>query len=271
MESNIEQQAELVQEQGFAPTTDIDYKKLPSQGKNYPYNSTISVRPYSFGEVKRISDSQLSTSDKLATIVSGINTSFDKGSLTYADITYLGMVRKLNTIGTLKAKYPYNCPNCGSKQEHIFSQQDIEIADLDVEALPITIEMSDGNKYEFGPIDYKNMLSIDRGEFDRHIAGKSTLKDKMAVYALLCKNRPFPETYKFFSTTTKQDDHDVLNFIDDTLSHDIKPLTSKCSECRTEVFLPLRNAVDLVLPFRDNERSIRDRVSFGKGTVISRN
>jgi hypothetical protein len=96
------------------------------------------------------------------------------------------------------------------------------------------------------------------------------LTDKVAIYTLLCKNKAFAEAYKFFATTTNADDQEILEEIDKILSHDVKPLNAACGECKTEVVLPLKNAIDLVLPHRSEERSVRDRISFGKGTLISR-
>jgi len=268
--SNIEKQAEVVNNQGFIPTSKVEFEALPSKGKSYPHTASISLRPYSFGEVKRISDSKLSVGDKLATIVSGINTDFDKSKLTFADITYLGMIRKLNTLGTLSANYPFNCPKCGASNTKVFTQKDIEIEDLEVSELPLVVTMSNGESYEFGPIDYSDMLILDQGRYDKLTSTNNMLTDKVAVYTLLCKNKSFADAYKFFATTTNAEDQEILEEIDKMLNHDVKPLNANCGECKTAVVLPLKNAIDLVLPHRSEEGSIRNRISFGKGTVLSR-
>jgi hypothetical protein len=62
----------------------------------------------------------------------------------------------------------------------------------------------------------------------------------------------------------------IIDEVDRLVSHDIAPLHGTCSECKVEVRLPMKNAVDMVLPFRSEERSIRHRIHFGKGAVLSR-
>ena len=267
MENVIETQANNVNKSGFLPTKEVELNNLPSKGRGYNSNAKISIRPYSFGEVKRISDSKLSMNEKLQTIVSGVSTNFDKDKLTLSDVVYLGMIRKLNTLSTFTALYPYDCPNCGTHNDHKFTQNDIEIEDLEAEELPLSVTMSDGKIYEFEPITYKDMIDIGDGKYDKHVPSKNVLKDKVAIYALLCKNQKFEDSYYFFNYTMDQDDHDVLNEIDMMLSHDVKPLNSTCTNCKTQISLPLKNAIDMVLPFRENKRHVRDRISFGKRTI----
>jgi hypothetical protein len=270
MESQIEVQAKEVNNTGFIPTIEISLDKLPSKGRYYPMGSKISLRSYSFGEVKRISDSTLSLLDKLQTVVSGINTTFDKNLLTLSDITYLGVIRRLNTLGTMKFKYPYTCPKCGTENEKHFTQEDLIINDIEAPELPIRATLSDGKEYMFGPITLKDMRLIDSGELDKYIPSKNVFKDKVALYSLLVKNFDFKDVYSFFTATISEEDHEIIDEVDRLVSHDIAPLQSVCSECKTEVRLPMKNAVDMVLPFRSEERSIRHRIHFGKGTVLGR-
>jgi len=271
MESNIEKQAEEVDQRGFIPTSQIDYSTLPSGGKGYPSSTKISVRPYSFGEIKRIADSDLSMVDKLATIVSGVNTEFDKNKLTFSDLLYLGMIRKLNTIGTVKAVYPYTCPHCSERNEHVFTHKDLEIEDLKAQELPIRVNMSDGKEYKFMPIDLNDIRIMESGRYDKIIPAKNMLNDKVAIYALLCKNAKFEEFYNFLSGTTDYEDHEIMKEIDDLLSHDVKPLEASCKSCQKEVYLPIKNAIDLVLPFREEKGLVRSRISYGEGTQLNRN
>ena len=269
-ESNIEEQAKEVDKKGFVPTKEVDFNRLPSKGKNYPNGASITIRPYSFGEVKRISDSDLSMDEKVSTIISGVNTTFDKNRLTFSDILYLGMLRKLNTIGTLKAIYPFTCPECGENNEKIFSEKDLVIEDLPAEELPIRVTMSDGKEYKFGPIDLSNIRSISKGEFNKLIPARNMLKDKLSIYSLLCKNKKFEDIYMFLNSTTDPEDHEILDEVDKLLTHDVKPLDADCASCGYHVQLPVKNGIDLVLPFRKKKRPVRSRISFGEGTELSR-
>jgi hypothetical protein len=269
-ESNeIVMQADEVNKMGFLNTSNIEVKTLPSKGLAYPHDATISVRPYSFGEIKRLAESTLSLYDKLLTIASGVNTNFSKNSLTFSDVIYLGVIRKLNTLGTTKAIYPFTCPKCKTENKHIFDHSDLETDDIEASELPISAVMSDGKTYEFMPLNFNDAKAISEGSYNKLIGG-SMLKNKTAFNALLCKSVPFEQSYLFFNSTTDSIDHEILEEIDSLLAHDIKPLTGECSQCKTKIRLPLKNAVDMVLPFREQEESIRSRISFGKGTELSR-
>ena len=83
----------------------------------------------------------------------GIQCSFSKNDLTLSDAIYLGLMRKISTLGTEKLKLPYLCKNCRQKYTHVFKNQDLEFNDIDVSELPLRFELNSPNKsYELWPL-----------------------------------------------------------------------------------------------------------------------
>ena len=245
--------------------------KLPSRGLAYPLDAKISYLTYTFGEVKSASISNLNILSALERTLKGVKASFDVKKLTLLDALYIGVLRKTSSMGELRMSMPYACTECGKVSKAHFTHIDIDFQDIveDVTALPIVAKLG-GKECEFWPMTVGDYLDLNNGTFEKIINGKV---NKTSMYAIMVKNMTFEESYKHIYNLKDVNDMMLLEDIDKALLHDIKPLKAKCTnivkvkdvekECGTENLVKIEGREALIMPFREGERTIRDRVRFG--------
>jgi len=249
------------------PTVGLNIEKLPSRNLAYPKNCEISYTPYSLGEVKQISKSKnMSTKDRIHKIASGIIcTGHSVKDLTVPDLTYIGMLRQISTLGTPKVVLNYVCAKCGEKGRHIVDvQNDLEFDDLlikygDEASLPIEGEFSFG-VVQFRPLTVKQYLKmLQNGQEHDEIA-------KLANES----NLPFDEAVKKFSDTKNVTDMRLLDAIDRLLFHGLKPIRFECknkeedgSTCGNRIAIELDGGQALLLPFRESNDDIENLINIG--------
>lgn len=242
------------------PVINMDIKRLPSQGKVYPKDFVIQYRSYSFGEIQKVATSKLNERQVIELILSGVKTNLSKKLFTLNDVLFIGLLRKISSLGTAKVRVPFTNPVTKKVDYHLLSIDDIEFYDIQAPAIPATVTMSDGNDYEFGPMLVKDYLNLVK-------AGKD--KDPVAMYSAMCRNHPFNEVYSFFNNTQSREDGEILEEIDELFSHGIKPIEVKYTfekggqkvEKTLKIRLEERQA--LLLPFREEGKSVRDKIRFG--------
>ena len=242
------------------PSVNLVASKLPSQGKCYPDNFEATYRSYSFGEIKYASTSDLNEKQSLELVLKGVKTSMPKGDFTLSDVLFIGLLRKISSLGTAKVQVPYTHPQTKKTEYHIFSLDDIEFYDMEAPKLPVSVELSDGKTYSFMPLTVKSYLNLVK-------RGKAN--DVVALYAAMCINHDFNDSYNFFNNTTDREDGEILEEIDSLLSHGIKPLNVKYTvningkEVEKTLKLRVEGRQALLLPFREKGKSVRDRICFG--------
>jgi len=240
-------------------------KALPSKFILYPKDASIKYRPYSFGEIKSISQSKMTITEQLEKVLSGVECNFDKKRLTLSDLLYLGLLRKISTLGTTKFIINYVCGECRSQIRRTISSDDLEFKDLEIPDFPVIADLSIG-EYHFNPLTVEDFYRL-------HELGKS--QDTIAALAMQCSNKSFEEAYKAFYNCTNMNDAQLLNEVDKVLDHGLKPITVKCTNsadgktcgCSHENVIALDGdggKSELILtPFRESEGSSRNRIRFG--------
>lgn len=243
------------------PSVFLKVEGLPSKGLPYPKDATISYRSYSFGELKYASTSKLSIKETLELVLKGVKTNFPKKDLTMYDTLYIGILRKIASLGTPKIQFPYEIPNCKEIKYHIFELKDLEFDELEVPALPVRAELSDGNKYHFNPLTVGQYVKL---------SVKNQLKDNIAILASMCVNQPYEDTYAMLSNTTDADDMRDIEDIERMLEHGLKPIeigyeakSSNGEIINRKLSIKLEGRQALLMPFRDERASIRSRIQFG--------
>jgi hypothetical protein len=240
------------------PSSELKVTNLPSGGKAYPSDVEFNYTSYSFGEVKYASTSNLTERQVLELILKGVKTSFNKNNLTIHDAMYIGILRKLASLGTAKAKVPFEVK--GKLHEHIFTMEDIEFKDIAAPKLPVRVTLSNNEEYSFMPLTVANFLKLVK-------MGKG--KDSCASLATMCTSHDFQEAYNFFKNTKNFDDGEILEHIDEILDHGIMPLeVTYQDEVNGEIInrkakIRLERRQALLTPFREKGESIRGRVQFG--------
>lgn len=252
----------------FIPTIDVDLKSLPSKGVPYSKDAKISYRTYTWGEVQQVSTSiRKGYHSYLRYALMGVKTTgLSPLDLTLSDAIYLGMLRKINSLGGIKVELEHICqnPKCGKELKTVFTHNDINFVDMKAKALPATVELSNDKTYTFMPLTVGSFFDIMEGK--KKLNGKKIediIKDKIALLSAMVTNIKFEEVYADFSQINDYEDAEIIEEVDTALHSDIRPFETKCDECGTEQFLVLEGKEHLLKPFRDGRRNNRRRIQFG--------
>ncbi len=244
----------------FLPEVKVMATELPSRGVAYPKGAWITHRPYMFGEVKKISQSKLTDESSYDYILEGVECSFDKYNLTVPDALYVGLLRKISTLGTSEIIARYEkCGKCGKPGHIIFKTTDIEFEDMNIPKLPIVVDMAIGEVH-FSPMTVKNYLGMVK-------RGKE--QDEVSLYAVQATNLKYDEAYKAFYNASPEDAQTLLE-VDKYLFHSIKPLIKKCGNlispdeiCGNPIKIELDGGQALLLPFRRDQGTAKAKIRFG--------
>lgn len=244
------------------PQISVKASELPSKGIAYPPNSVIQYRPYTFGEIKKVSQSKLDVKSSFDFVLKGIETPFDSMLLTVGDFFYLGLLRRLSTLGSDKMIIPYQCNGCKKISKHITETTNIEFDDISAPELPIIAEFGD-SEIEFNPLTLGGLYEL--VTIDKH-------SDEIALLAKQCK-MPFDDAYKFIYDANPEESL-LINEVDKLLYHSVKELVFECKEelangkvCKHENTIELDGGQALIMPFREREEPIRSKIHFGKSNA----
>lgn len=271
--SELQQQAPSDPSQKFIPEFSVVVENLPSGGVFYPSGVSIKYKTYSFGEVQKASTSSANIAHSVQLAVDGITTEgMPKDRLTLFDALYLGIMRKISSMGELKFEMPFICRGCGQQTKGIFTHKDINFRDLPEEVVPPIEAEVGGRTLQFAPMTVRQFLDLHGGRYNPHLVNGKI--DKTAIYATMIKNLDFKDAIALLSVPMSPDDLETLSEIDKLLVHDVQPLEVICKmqvtnkagekvECGTQNALKLEGREALLRPFRDGEAPARARIRFG--------
>lgn len=246
-------ESRVTQVASSVPDINLTIDTLPSKSLSYPNGSVITYRPYTYGEVKYITQSKLSAKQNLEYVMKGITSSFDLLDLTVADLLYIGLLRKISTLGSTQLTVPYTCPACHTPNKLDFKTKDLEFEDLEIPELPLIADFSVG-EIEFMPLTVGGYFKL-----------LEMKKEDDSLYCLAIQsNKPVEEAYKLFYGLQPQDGQ-LLEQVDKMLYHGIMPMKNTCrnTECKHVTSLELDGGEHLVLPFRQDKKPTESRIRFG--------
>jgi hypothetical protein len=236
----------------YIPSTKLEAKEIPSQGLCYPKNFSIKYYPYSFGDVKKISQSHYSILDRYEYILSGIETSFDKLDLTISDLLYIGILRNLSTFGTKRLKVFFTCKDCGHENEKTLELSSLEFQDLSTNIeYPIKIELNNDIFY-IKPLTARMFIEL---------YANNLLEDEIAIIAMqsldFSKDNLEEEFYNNYNKLALCSlvDFEKLKEVNNKLFHGLKETEINCSNCNTvnKVLVDGGDGDVLVTPFRESK------------------
>jgi len=243
---------EFVNQKSIQPRLpEYKVKDLPSKGIFYPKGFSIKIRPYTYGEIKYISQSDIGLKDKIRFILEGVVTeNLDKEDLTFYDFIFLGLLRRLYSFGTEELKITITC-ECGNRIEKVFVTEDIEFEDISVSSYkPIKVEYN-GQILLIDVFRIKDILNSDYS-FD-----SLSEEDQLAFHI---KSLPFQQAKEFISNLIPFDLQELDKIISSRFFHYIKPFQIKCDKCGKINQVDLIDGVDLITPFRRSERTSSFRI-----------
>lgn len=232
-------------------------KDLPSRMLSYPKGAEISYRPYTFGEIKALSQSKLSRGEEIKFILEGIYTSFPKEELSYADMLYITLLRKLSTLSGSKFHVMFKCPQCGHPVSTLLELSSIEFDELNIPVLPIVGDFSWGET-EFTVLTVQSYLKLLE-------LGKQ--EDEVSALALM-SNLPFEKAVELFNAAVGEDAR-LLTEMDSLTYHGVKERDYQCERkdppCGHEFSVAIDGGLEvLLIPFRGDSEPPKSRVRFGK-------
>ena len=255
----------------------VQVSELPSGGSVYPKDAQIYITPFSFGEMKYLSGSNLSDPENIEFFLKKIQTSFPKEDLTYYDFYFLTVLVKMSTFGEIDYTMTFECPDCEHLNKIPFTASDLEFYDIKV-PFPITIDLKHPYnntetglkllKVSFVPVSigrYKKMLKeVTTEDFDVYIANcivEGTEKERI-------------ELVKDYLNGT---DVNLLETIDTVLFHGVKDIKMSCKNkilpngdeigneevCGREFDIPFQGITEYVSTTDRCEESLGQRIHFG--------
>jgi len=248
----------------------IQVKRLPSGLLPYrglgPAEPEISYVPYSFGEIKRLAQDKVTAQERLQIYLAGIETNFPKTSLTYGDFLFIVLLRKISTLGAESFIAAVPCQHCGRPLSLRLRTDELEFVDIKVPDLPVRVKFSFGS-HVFMPFtvqDYMKVVELKKEE------------DAAAILACTCTSMVWEKSYAAFDGCRGKD-AELLNEVDRLLEHTLKAVTLTCTVtqdpadptkklgCGGNTVVELDGGSEvLLLPFRGQDQSFEDVISFGK-------
>ena len=252
----------------------INVTKLPSGFKGYPKGTTISYEPLTLGELEALNNSdEIDVERGVAMLLNSIHCNTLKPQeLSYWDVMYIGIQRKLLAFGDTRGIIYAQCPNCGEIIEREFDYTELEFKEIEAEDLPVITTLQD-TEVEIGLISIQDFFQLDikKGELD--------------VYARMIKNLPYEQSFELISKCYGKD-LQKIKYIDKILNYGLKPLFEICKNkidnpdfdsskkqsknntekilCNTNVRLEVRSPFEVVFPEDTNIGFDPSEIRFGK-------
>lgn len=228
---------------------------LPSNNLQYPEGVSVSYKPFSFGDLLKINQSNLNEVGLYNFILEGITVKgMDKYDLTFYDVVYLGWRRKTASLGASMVDIKSFCPNCDFRNTKTLDLKALDFIDLEITALPMKLDISNTR------LDFKFITIRDYIE----LLDKEQEKDIINLYAKSVENKSFEDAYNLIYSSTG-DDLERIAVLDGLLYHGLKDIEFECKECKEKYLVKLTDSqeVEILKPFRGKETIIRDEISFG--------
>ena len=229
----------------------IEVTEIPS--KFLPYkDGKIHYRPYTYGEVDSFSDSKISTSRAMDFVLEGIETKgFDKYDLTLGDFLFIALLRKISSFGTIE--FQVTSSYKGKVVSKVLSHEDIEFNDLNIDALPIVLTLSN-TEMHFTPLTvrgYQNLIEKD-------------IDNERATLAMQCINMEFDAAYEIINNSVGKD-ITYLKEVDKLLHHSVMTveIVFNIDDKEVRKSIEVDDPNTLVLPFLGSEESAGSPIRFG--------
>jgi len=237
-----------------------DYKisldNLPSKGKSYPKNSIISYSPLTYGEVKYLSNSDLTELDFYKFYLNKkIKTSFNKNDLTFFDFVFIIFIIRLSVFGDNEITINYECEKCGIKNKERINLSEIDFFDISVN-IPVEYELND-EKLEFYPLTIGDYIYLETSKF------KGTEDYENAKIAKQIKNKEFNEALKIVKEKLNGVNVNILETMDTILYHGPKKLKFVCKKegCGNIAEFPFYDIYGYAVLSDTSKKFFRDRIN----------
>ncbi len=259
-------------EQPYLPV--INLTNLPSNFLSYPKGTEISYHPYTFGELKKFSQSKLSLKQRYEFILDGIIVNgMKKEKITFNDFLYIALLRKISSIGVHEVSVKFHCSKCNFENEHHVKLDALDFDSIEVPDLPAHLVINN-KELSFTPLTVEDFFALFK-------EGKES--DPTGIMAMQCRNKHFKEAYDIIFNANPEDS-ELLDELNKLFYHGLATMKIPCENkdavvkdyidgieveknvhCGHINLLELGDPDLIVLPFRRDGRTAKDRIRFGSG------
>ena len=255
----------------------IKITDLPSKGLIYPENAEIYITPFSFGEMKYLSGSNLSDAESINFFLTKIQTTFPKEDLSYYDFYFLTVLIKMSTFGEVEYVMTFACQECGYINKNPFKSSDLEFYDLRV-PFPVTIDLKTPYKSTESTLELRKVsfLPVSIGRYKKMLIDGTT--DDYDVYIANCiVQGTETERLELVTDYLNGTDVNLLETVDAVLYHGVKDIKMKCKNkilpdggelgdeevCGHKVDIPFHDLPEIISSTDECKESIGKRIHFG--------
>lgn len=270
---------------------EYEIKELPSRFIPYPEGIKIYAKPHNFGSslnIELVGKNNIST---MSETLEGVRVEgMAKNLLTPQDILFLGIYRNLLSSKHDKIDLRSYCPNCLNENHHVRTLKELKfrtIEDFDKSVYPVEVDFDDYTMwFEFLTFkDFDFCLKKYRGHKLTQLAlqvkkviikesGETLEKPEYRFRADRESSTKLIEDYitrvKDMLYTLVDEDKDALEEVISLLEdYGLKPIDVECQDERCKKTYPINLDSEgvLVMPFRESEKSPRDRIKLRKDNV----
>ena len=270
---------------------EYEVKELPSRFFGYPPETRIYAMPYTYGSALNIELVGKNNINSMREILSGVKVEgMPKNLLTPQDILFLGLYRNLMSSMHDKINIESYCPKCLNHNKTVASLKDIKfktIEDFDASVYPLEVDF---DKYTmwFGFVSFKDFefclnrykghklyqLALQVVKYQNKETGEIVEKPVYNANSRDVKDTAKIEIYlktlRDILYNLVDEDRDTLDEVCDILEdYGLKPIEIQCEDelCRNKYTVNFDDDNVLVLPFRQTEKSPRNRIKLRKDDI----
>ncbi len=236
----------------------IEIKKLPSNFLAYPKEAKVFYRPYTYRELDIFNDSQVSALENLRFVSQGIHTTnMEKEELTLSDFLYLGLLRKISSLGSTKFSVTAQILQEETEVTKILDFDDIQFQELEVPELPVVITLNQ-KELHFKPLTLSGYFAL--LQKDEELG-----KNERALLASECINLEFDKALSIIDNAIGEE-LVVIRKVDVLLWHGVLPVSlayTTTDKKEQHISVEIDDPLSLVWPFRDNKELEDDSIRFG--------
>ena len=226
----------------------VKFEYLPSQGKQYPEEMEIYIKPISLREQIDMDRYGISQAEYYQQALDGITIKgdFDKTNLLFYDVQFMDLIRRLYTFDTedeIVIK-DYVCPSCDGTVDYSFMLDQVKFTDYKEDIFNKVFTFSDGLEIVIYPLTVLEFIRMAKKYFSN--GSNKSEADAILGYYNYCikevKNKEFKnneERNKFLTNylgnINKYKDIKILKQIEEDTTCQIVPFETTCPKCGGKV------------------------------------
>ncbi len=255
----------------------IKINELPSGGSIYPKNSELYITPFSFGEMKFLSSSNLSDPENIDFFLTKIQATFPIEDLTYYDFYFLTVLIKMSTFGEVEYNMTFECSSCGHTNKIPFKTSDLEFYDIKV-PFPITVDLKTPYKHTETGLESTNVgfIPVSIGRYKKMLK-EGTTEDYDIYMANCIKEGTEEDRIIIVKEYLNGVSVNLLETIDTVLFHGVKDLKMTCKNkllpeeskdgneevCGRVFDIPFHSISEFLSTTDECQESLGQRIHFG--------